>query len=252
MKQRHWSAILLFLLALSVFLYSAYHLWGYASATRASRQAVDELANQAVQPAGVLDAWNEKGQAEMPSIQVDFAALQARNPDIIGWLYAERTLINYPVLQGDDNDQYLRRLPDGNYNIAGSLFLDSRNRDDFSDGNSVIYGHNMKNKTMFGALPQYLDQAYFDEHRCLYLFTPQQIYRVELIAAYLTRADSAAYTIPQTQEELADFEKTARENSAVSAPEQESAPGRVLTLSTCAYDFEDARCVLVGVLQPLT
>ena len=86
----------------------------------------------------------EASEADIP-ISVDFEKLTAEYPDIVGWLYCEGTPINYPVVQSKDNLRYLRRLPDGSYNAAGSLFADYRCKEVAASGNYIIYGHNMKN-----------------------------------------------------------------------------------------------------------
>ncbi len=104
-----------------------------------------------------------------PPLAVDFESLKAINPDVKGWLYIEALDISYPVVQGPDNDTYLHTTYEGTSrtNFAGSIFLDYQNQDDFSDGNTIVYGHNMKNLSMFGKLKQmkeqkkYRDSVYF-------------------------------------------------------------------------------------------
>lgn len=86
-----------------------------------------------------VDDETESGGREWPA--VDFASLQEINPDIVGWIYIEGTEINYPVVQGNDNQYYLKHLFSGEWNGSGCIFLDSRNRVDFSDRHSIIYGH---------------------------------------------------------------------------------------------------------------
>lgn len=105
-----------------------------------------------------------KPVSETAPIKVDFERLQEENKDIIAWLYCPDTEINYPVVQSKDNEYYLRRLLDGTWNIAGTLFMDYRNAADCSDLHTIIYGHNMKNNTMFGSLPKYSKQEYYEEH----------------------------------------------------------------------------------------
>ncbi len=115
-----------------------------------------------------------------------FEKLTAEYPDTVGWLYCEGTPINYPVVQSKDNLRYLRRLPDGRYNAAGSLFADYRCKEVAASGNYIIYGHNMKNGSMFGTLVRYKSQNYYDEHPTLYYLTPERTFRIELIAGFVT------------------------------------------------------------------
>lgn len=110
------------------------------------------------------EAFPQETPKEVAFIVVDFEELWKENGDVVGWLYCPDTVINYPVVQGDDNDYYLRRLLDGSNNIAGTLFIDARNKGDFSDWNTVVYGHNMRNDTMFGTLTEYASQEYYCSH----------------------------------------------------------------------------------------
>ena len=103
---------------------------------------------------------------------VDFDALRETGPDIIGWLTLPDTAINYPVTQADDNEYYLHHLYDGTYNKTGCLFADYENQEDFSDRNTIIYGHNMRDGSMFATLNEYDEQSYFDGHPKMYLVTP--------------------------------------------------------------------------------
>ncbi len=108
---------------------------------------------------------------------MDFAALEGVNSDIVAWLYGADTGLNYPIVQAEDNDYYLYRLLDGTWNKNGTIFMDYVNRSDFSDQNTLVYGHHMKSGAMFGALVQYKKQEFYDAHPYLYLYTPQQSYR---------------------------------------------------------------------------
>ena len=125
--------------------------------------------------------------------EINFRALQEVNPDVIGWIYRPDTTINYPVVQGDDNAYYLKHLADGTENRNGCPFLDVQNRPDFTDDNSIIYGHHMQNGTMSAGISWYEDQSYYDEHPVMYLMTPSATYRIELFSGYITTMDSSAY-----------------------------------------------------------
>lgn len=120
---------------------------------------------------------------DSPELNVDWAQLRQINPDIKLWLYSEAD-INYPVVQGENNSYYLRRMLDGAYNIAGSIFMDYRNAPDLSDRHSVIYGHNMKDGSMLSSMVQYAEQSYYDAYPAVYLATPDGQYEVQLFAAY--------------------------------------------------------------------
>ena len=190
---------------------------------------------------------------ELAPIKVDFEALQKVNPDIIGWIYCPDTVIDYPVLHGEDNDTYLHHSFDRTYNASGSIFEDAYDLRGFLDSNFVLYGHHMANGAMFATLDHWQREEYFDEHPVMWLLTPTQDYRVELFSAYHTSAYSDVYTIyrapsPEFTEYLAKvqgYSYVKRDNVTLDPN------ARYALLSTCAYIFDDARSVLHGKLVPL-
>ena len=188
--------------------------------------------------------------ADLP--EINFKALREVNPDVIGWIYSPNTTINYPVVQGDDNAYYLKHLAGGTENRNGCPFLDVQNRPDFTDDNSIIYGHHMQNGTMFAGISWYEDQSYYDEHPVMYLMTPTAAYRIELFSGYITTMDSSAYMQNfGSIREHTDWLKEVSGRSDFRANLEISAYDRVITLSTCAYRFENARYVLHGKLVKL-
>ncbi len=190
---------------------------------------------------------------ETAPITVDFEALREEYPDVVAWLYCPDTLISYPVVQSADNYYYLRRLPDGTRNYSGSIFLDYRCPADFSAYNSILYGHSMSNGTMFGALLEYREQEFFDSHPVFYLLTPTQDYKIELLGSYTTpSATEDTYEIPASPEGRDVLAEKARSLSTFQTQLELSPCDRLITLSTCAYEYDDARCVLVGVLRKLS
>ena len=184
---------------------------------------------------------------------VDFEALRAINPDIVGWLYCEGTVIDYPVVQGEDNEWYLDHLFDGQQNSNGCIFLDSRNRADMSSAHSILYGHHMKSGSMFATLMNYKDPAYYEAHPRLLYLTPEQNYVIELFAGtvYSSQSDTEAWQlIFETVEELQTWLMARQAESTFAAELSPTAYDRIVSLSTCSYEFDDARYVLTGVLRP--
>ena len=185
-------------------------------------------------------------------ITVDFSGLKEVNEDIIGWLYCEGTAINYPVLQGEDNDQYLRSSYDGSANPAGSIFVEALNSRDFKDSNTIIYGHHMMNGSMFAVLDEWADQTFYEEHPVIWLLTPEQDFRIDLFSGYTTSAYSETYTIFMGPgEELDDYLAKCLELSDFQADVELDGEARYVVLSTCAYVFDNARNVLHGKLVPV-
>ena len=179
------------------------------------------------------------------SIKIDFEALKQINSDIVGWIYLENTPINYPVVQSNDNDYYLRRLVDGTYNRAGTLFMDYRNDKNMNDWNTIIYGHNMKNNTMFGPIIGYKNQSYYDEHKKIYYFTESQNYVIEPFAGYIEDANSIIYNF-SINNEKDQIIKKAKLQSTFKSEVKINDNDKFVTLLTCSYEYEDARYVLLG------
>lgn len=185
-------------------------------------------------------------------VTVDFSALQKDYPDIRGWLYAPGTEINYPVVQGKDNDFYLHRLMDGADNAGGTLFMDYRNSADFSSKHTLIYGHHMKDGSMFAALVNYADQAYYDEHPYLFLNTPNGNYRLDAVAGFVTLDDSRAYVMDfKSRAEFEEWYELMSSFSDFTSDVSFGPDDLIVTLSTCTYDYDNARYVLMTKLVPL-
>lgn len=210
--------------------------------------APDASREEAQQPAQAED-W----EYEYPDIawtQVDFARLRQINPDIVGWLYAEGMDLSYPVVQAGDNEKYLDTMFDGTKNKTGCPFLDAGNAGDFSDRHSVIYAHNRKDGSMFGKLKLYKEQAFYEQHPRILLITPDARYVMEIFSGHVARSDSGAWRIAFSDDaELAQWRDIICERSSIHSYIVPEDGERILTLSTCSYEFENARYVVHGVLR---
>lgn len=166
-------------------------------------------------------------------------------PDAIGWLYIPDTPINYPIMQSDDNDYYLSHAYDGSYLKAGSIFLDYRCENRLMNPVNIIYGHNMKNGSMFAGVLKFADPAYFDSHRYGWLSTPETVYRVDFFSCVKADWHDELYdgstSIDEWLSHLLDI-------SVVTENEDFSANDRFISLSTCSYEFQNARTILTGKL----
>ena len=188
--------------------------------------------------------------AEQPPVTVDFDGLCAQNPEIVGWIYCEDTPINYPVLQASDNKKYLKVQPDGKTSGSGAVFIDCNCRHDFTSDNTIMYGHNLKNK-MFSCLSKYSSQSYYDAHSVMWLLTPGGNYRIELFAGFVIKDGGRVYVIDLfTPQDWTDFTGYCLRSSKFT-PFFQPVPGdRLITLSTCDSSFENARYVVIGSLVP--
>ena len=208
-----------------------------------------ELPEEPKEPSTSPTDETDSGGREWPVI--DFASLQEINPDIVGWIYIEGTEINYPVVQGRDNQYYLKHLFSGEWNGAGCIFLDSRNRLDFSDRHSIIYGHHMKNGAMFSGLTEYKKQGYYNEHPIALLLTPDKNYEIEIVGGYVASVQDKAWEVVfPSDPDFTEWLDKARERSCFTSEIVPAVTDQILTFSTCSYEFNNARFVLLGVLKP--
>jgi len=188
---------------------------------------------------------------EAAPIKVDFKSLKAQNKDTIGWLYCEDTPVNYAVVWREgDNDYYLDHLFSGEKNEKGTIFADKRNKSPFEEWNTVLYGHNMKDDSMFGIMDEYGKQEFYDEHPVMYLLTPEKDYKVEICCAFLTGLESTTFEFPRTEgnpaKTIDDIEKYSYIETGI-VPTLED---KLVSFSTC-YEELDHRYVVIGVLREL-
>ncbi len=275
MNKRIFIGLLLFFIG--VFCYGAYRLYGIYDTYKQADIAYEEIADLVVQTKPTRPSESESPQAEstVPAseevlttipeepaevreilydipvpITVDFQKLQQVNEDIIGWIYCEGTSINYPVLQGETNDTYLRHQYDGKYNYAGSIFMDYRCDPALEDPYSLIYGHNMSSDTMFHVLDHYRKQDYLQKHPRMFYLTPSgQNYSLEVICSNVT-----AYKDELRLFELLDDTRNLdliRQKALADSGVEVSETDRLVLLATCANDYKEARCTLLCKVLPL-
>jgi len=263
-----WAAMILALLSFSIAAYFYGKIY-YTEKEYAEGDAVyedilaevviteEEVLGESSEPTSETDAKqmetaSRDTQEESIVPMIDFASLKEINEDVVGWLYLPNTVINYPVVQGEDNSYYLKRLVDGSYNANGSLFVDRQNQMDFSDDNTLIYGHHMDSGKMFATLVKYKRQEFYDEHPVIYFLTEEQNYKIEIFSGYVTTADSDSYLLTTgSREQTIDWMKEMFHNSDFYADVTIRPEDHIMTFSTCDYDFQDARYVVHGKMTVL-
>lgn len=187
-----------------------------------------------------------------PASPVDFEALRKINDGIAGWLSSEGTVIDYPVVQGWDNDYYLNHLFSGESNKLGTLFLDYRNDNLFEDPLSVIYGHNMRDKSMLTSIAGYIDQTYYDAHPVMMLHTPGAAYRVRLFAGITVSGSSHELRLSFSgDDDFLAYIRSLKERSTFTSFDDLDSTDRILALVTCTYSFQNARYILFGKLEKM-
>ena len=170
--------------------------------------------------------------------------LQAEHPDVAGWITIPNTGIDYPFVWYQDNDYYLRRNLNGDYALAGTVFMDFRCQKDFTSQNTILYGHHMKNGSMFGTLKAFGDKDFFDENRRGTIYLPRETLTLTFFAYMLVNSstEKEIYNAALSDGYFDYVKKNARHYRDLGLTESD----RMVTLSTCAYEFDNARMVLLG------
>jgi len=252
LKSVFWSMIII--ACLGAVLYSSFTLYSIYNDYKIAEDEYDRLKEIAQTNEDMPDDADTK-ELISPSDEdsdfsdyqspINFDQLMTINPDIIGWIVIEDTDIDYPILQAEDNSFYLKTTVEGVASSSGAIFMDYRNSSDFSDNNSIIYGHKMRNGTMFQDLSEYKSQNFFNEHPYYTIYTPECEYRCEVFAAYVTSSVSEAYVLDfSSADNFVQYLNTAISKSLIKTGTILYGTDRIVTLSTCDYTYNNARMVV--------
>lgn len=191
---------------------------------------------------------------EIPEKNLDFATLQEENPDIYAWIYIPGTKVDYPVLQHPTDDSYyLEHNLDGSEGYPGCIYTEAINSKDFTDPNTVLYGHNMKDGSMFATLHDFEDSQVFEENQYIFVYTPQKTFVYQIFAAYKYNAIHLIYNFDLNNSEvfqnyleqifeIRDMEANIRKDVSVNAD------NHIISLSTCISGEKNKRFLVQGVL----
>lgn len=173
---------------------------------------------------------------DYPDLDIDFAALEQVNPDFVGILYIPALDLRYPVVHSKDNQEYLKKTYDGIPNSAGAIFLDYLANADMEDKNTFIFGHNMRNQSMFGSLKRFVNEeelAATDPY--VYFYTSDCVRKYEIFAYYFSYVGSDAYQNFTGEEGYDEYVRKAMENTLFLNQEVDlSVRPNILSLSTCS------------------
>lgn len=249
---------------LVLFCVSAYMVISQSVQARKEKQAFDDLTAQIIheepsekvsrsEASGTTDPSN-MGQQDVPEDVHRYDNLYAQNPDLFGWISIEGTPINYPVMHTpDDPEHYLRRAFDGSYSLSGVPFLDA---DCCMDcGNYLIYGHNMKNGTMFASLLDYGNEEFRLEHPIIRFDTMDASGEYEVLAAFyaeIYRVEDQGvfryytYTDLTNEDVFNEYLQKVYDASLYETGVSAKYGDQLLTLSTCSYHAENGRFVVIA------
>ena len=256
-KKRDYASLILLLASLAVFAFAAWKLFGIYAEYHQGAETYEELQDYVQESKGndesstADDDGSEKGTGNAGNgyLQVDFEGLKKVNPDVVAWIQIPALDISYPVVQGKDNYYYLHHMFDGQENKNGSVFVDYHNQPDFTDGNTIVYGHNMKNGSMFGTLDHYQDQSLYQQYPYFYIYIPGSVLEYQIISCYAGRNGSIGYTYSFPEPE--DFQKfvdTVLSYSGYDTGVTITDSDYIVTLSTCVNTDRNYRYLVHGKL----
>ena len=252
-KKKKKSDVLLtiaLIVAIAVFCYAAFNLYHIYTEYKKGTDEYNQIEEMAVTERDADSAEVAGPNAQLkPPIEVDFDKLKSVNEDVVGWIYVDALPdISYPIVKGKDNQTYLHQTYEKNYNFAGTIFVDYENSGDFSDCNTLVYGHNMKNGSMFGHLKKFReDDRLYKKDKYFWILTPERNYRYEIISAYTTGVNSDTYTLFKGPgEEFEKYLETIKGYSEIQTDDTDlTIKDKIVTLSTCTGN-ESTRFVVQG------
>ena len=252
-KKKKKSDVLLtiaLIVAIAVFCYAAFNLYHIYTEYKKGTDEYNQIEEMAVTERDADSGEVAGPNAQLkPPIEVDFDKLKSVNEDVVGWIYVDALPdISYPIVKGKDNQTYLHQTYEKNYNFAGTIFVDYENSGDFSDCNTLVYGHNMKNGSMFGHLKKFReDDRLYKQDKYFWILTPERNYRYEIISAYTTGVNSDTYTLFKGPgEEFEKYLETIKGYSEIQTDDTDlTIKDKIVTLSTCTGN-ESTRFVVQG------
>ncbi len=179
-------------------------------------------------------------------LSVDFASLKKTNKDVVGWIQFETFSLSYPIVQDSGNNYYLNHTFKKQKNSSGAIFIGPNNKSGFQDTNTVIYGHNMKNGTMFGLLGRYKEKVFYQYNQYFRIYTPNGTQRYQIFSVYRAAVNGSAYTIwgsaggTEYGKWIKELKKNSMYDTGVSVSENDS----IVTLSTCITGEDSKRLVV--------
>lgn len=221
--------------------FGAYALWDNEQVLTSASDVQAELLRWKPVAAAEEEACPDNSEA--------FAQLRKINPDVCGWITMDGTGIDFPVLQGENNMSYISRDVFGNFSLAGSIFLDSRDDPAFGESYALLYGHHMADGNMFGDLDKYKEETFFAEHSTGQLILPEKTYRLEVAACLVVPASEKRIFDPEQVRQSLDSWRGYIREEAVWLREEMLSEGQYLALSTCSTEFTDARTVVLARME---
>ncbi|MGM9941841.1 MAG: class B sortase [Bulleidia sp.] len=237
---------IILVIALGAACFSGWKLYQGLSTYNQSKSSYDTLRDAAVKKPEVSQPDSSQEQESDDTLVIDHAAMAAINPDYVGWIHMKNSDISYPMVQGTDNEYYLNHLYTKEENYVGSVFLDCNSSRDFTDRNTVIYAHNVKNGTMFMEIARFEDPSWYADHDVLEIYTASQNYRLYPVAGILTTgSDNYVSYAFESDEAYMNYVNRFVSNSTFQSNQTVTPQDQTVLLSTCSYSLTDGRYALL-------
>lgn len=219
---------ILLIICIFIFCISTWKLYGYYRSYKKAKDTYSKIAKE-----NVKISKNER--------KIDFKKLKSQNQDIAGWIYIRGTTIDYPIVQGKDNEEYLHQDFNKKKSSTGTIFLDNNCKKDFTSDNNIIYGHHMKNGTMFAQLLKFREKSFLKKHNEIMIFTPDRTIHLKVISAYAQKAQNKIPVTFANDEQKKAYIKKIESMSEQTIKTSRINDSHIYTFVTCSYEGEDNR-----------
>ncbi len=250
--RRHAKALLIAVICFSgaVIIFSSYMLITQLIEYKKNSEAYEKMDTKYVEE---VEETDDAGKA-IKTYKVDLDALREDyGGEIARWILFNDSVINYPIAYGTDNDFYTDHLADGSEGKSGAIFIDYRNDPDFKNKNTLVYGHHMKDGSMFAGLVNYAKQDYYEANPGFYILTPEGNYEAQIFSAYITPSDSDAFDISfESDAEYDSYLQYICGLSKITTGVEPDTEDNIVTLVTCTYEYSEARFLVHAILKPLS
>lgn len=216
------------ILALLLIVFGFYQIGDYLKADRLYEVKQDSLRSQ---------AYKESADVEEDPLAVDIHSLQDQYPNLVAWLKVPGTQIDEAIMQTDNNDFYLNHDVDGNYHAFGTAFMEVKNRPDFSEQNTILYGHNLQTGKQFHDLIRYSEPGFLEAHPYVYVRHSEGLEKYEVVALYEATPMENFRRTSYDEAGWQDFNERVQNRNVLQAPAL-TPEDRILTLQTCKNDAE--------------
>lgn len=226
------------IILISILIFSGYNIYLKLDDYKKADELYDELRNINNNVDNNVSTNNKNKKPDLTNINSDFR----------GWIVVEGTNIDYPFVQDKDNNYYLHHDFNKNKSNSASIFMDYRN-DYQNDKNTILYGHNMRNKSMFNNIVKFKDEKFWKENNKIIIYTPSSIDTYEVFSTYVTDSKDDYLTTNFTDiSEFSKYLNEVKQKSIYKYNKEVNPSNKIITLSTCSYEFDDARTVVHGTL----